>query len=123
MLSGGLLFPVLASDVWTTEEYDVYSDSERGRTAIWRYGEDGYVFIDGLAGVESDLKTYHGYWVQAESSRRCDFAREGYDGEPTYYWGRFDIQFLDVEFPSRWQANIGLCDGPGFLQLNGTPKD
>ena len=112
----------LADEVWTTEEYDVVYEEDRDRTAIWSYGDNGgTVFIDGLAGVVSDRGAYHGYWVQNSSSLRCDTYREGADGEPTYHWGRFDITFVDSEFPSRWHAHIGLCDREPNIPLNGTP--
>jgi len=121
-----------ADEVWTTEEYDVVYAEDRDRTAIWHYGEglgehydaaqvNGVIFIDGLAGVYTERGTYYGYWVQDESSRRCGTFREGADGTPTYHWGRFEITFIDSDFPARWQAQFGLCDGPMGITLNGTP--
>lgn len=111
----------IADEVWTTEEYDVIYQDERNRTAIWHYGDNGVIFIDALAGVYTDRGSYSGYWVQDSSSMRCDTYREGADGEPTYHWGRFDITFIDPDFPSRWQADISLCDGEPIMTLNGTP--
>ena len=120
----------LADERWATEEYDVVYEADRGRTAIWSYGDNGgTIFIDGLAGVYEDRGSYSGYWVQDSSSLRCDTYREGANGELTYYWGGFEIDFLDADFPSRWQAQIGLCDGgasPGenrapTIPLTGTP--
>jgi len=111
-----------ADEVWTTEEYDVTYLDDRNRTAIWRYGPDGVIFIDGLAGVYSDRGSYGGYWVQESSSMRCDTYREGADGEPTYHWGRFEITFIDPDFPSRWKADVSLCDGDPIMTLNGTPR-
>ncbi|MEB3212202.1 MAG: hypothetical protein VKL39_12645 [Leptolyngbyaceae bacterium] len=128
LLVSALLFPMLAlpqqawaDERWTTEEYDVIYHEDRNQTAIWHYGDDGVIFIDGLAGVYTDRGSYSGYWVQETSSMRCDTYREGADGEPTYHWGRFEITFIDPDFPSRWQADIGLCDRPPFITLNGTP--
>lgn len=118
------LFPqkALADEVWTTEEYDVVYEEDRNRTAIWSYGDNGgTVFIDGLAGVYTGRESYSGYWVQNTSSLRCDTYREGADGEPTYHWGSFEIDFLDPDFPSRWEAQIGLCDQPPTIPLTGTP--
>lgn len=112
----------IADEVWTTEEYDVVYEADRNNTAIWTYGEgQGTIFIDGLAGVYSNRGTYSGYWVQDSSSLRCDTFREGADGEPTYYWGSFDITFIDSDFPSRWEAEFGLCDRTTTIQLTGTP--
>ena len=111
----------LADEAWTTQEYDVVYEEDRGNTAIWSYGNDGTIFIDGLAGVYSDRGSYSGYWVQKSSSLQCDTYREGADGKPTYYWGQFEITFIDPDFPSRWYANIGLCDREPGLHLDGTP--
>ncbi|NJM97439.1 MAG: hypothetical protein HC800_09940 [Phormidesmis sp. RL_2_1] len=114
----------LADEVWSTEQSDVIYQEDRGSTAIWSYennGESGSIFIDGLAGVFTDRGSYTGYWAQAMSSLRCDTYREGIDGEATYYWGRFEISFIDPDFPSRWHAHYGLCDRPPTFPLNGTP--
>ncbi|MBX2865647.1 MAG: hypothetical protein KTR27_19005 [Leptolyngbyaceae cyanobacterium MAG.088] len=120
----GALAPqrALADEQWSTEEYDVVYQDERNQTAIWTYGDGvGTIFIDGLAGVYTDRGSYSGYWVQEFSSMRCDTFREDANGEPTYYWGRFEITFVDPDFPSRWQAMIGLCDRKATIPLNGTP--
>jgi hypothetical protein len=111
----------LADEVWTTEEYKVVYQEDRNKTAVWNYGRNGVIFIDGLAGVSTDRGSYSGYWVQNSSSVRCDTYREGADGKPTYYWGKFEITFIDPNFPSRWQADISLCDRPSIMTLNGTP--
>ena len=112
----------LADEVWTTEEYNVVYEADRNRTAIWSYGDNGgTIFIDGLAGVYTGRESYSGYWVQNTSSLRCDTYREGADGEPNYYWGSFKVDFLDSDFPSRWKAQIGLCDQPSTISLTGTP--
>jgi len=110
-----------ADYVWSTEEYDVVYQEDRSRTAIWTYGEGGVIFIDGLADTYMDLEMYGGYWVQETSSLRCDTYREGVDGEPTYYWGRFEVTFIDAEFPARWEAKFGLCDREPVIPLTGTP--
>ena len=112
----------LADEVWSTEEYDVVYQDERNRTAIWTYGDGiGTIFIDGLAGVYTDRGSYFGYWVQESSSLRCDTFREDANGEPTYYWGQFEITFIDPDFPSRWEAMIGRCDLEPTITLTGTP--
>ncbi|NEP20411.1 MAG: hypothetical protein F6J97_26615 [Leptolyngbya sp. SIO4C1] len=113
--------PALADEVWTTEEYDVIYQADRNSTAIWSYGNSGLVFIDGLGGVYTDRGSYSGYWVQETSSLRCDTYREGAEGKPTYHWGRFEVTFIDPDFPSRWHAHIGLCDREPTIPLNGTP--
>ncbi|MGA1621968.1 MAG: hypothetical protein ACO36E_04460 [Synechocystis sp.] len=112
----------LADEKWSTEEYDVVYESDRNRTAIWRYGNDlGTIFIDGLAGVYRDRGSYSGYWVQKSSSLPCDTFREDANGKPTYHWGRFEITFINPDFPSQWEAKIGLCDMEPSISLTGTP--
>ncbi|MEL6777827.1 MAG: hypothetical protein AAFO06_11265 [Cyanobacteria bacterium J06597_16] len=120
LLSG----PALADERWSTSEYDVTYQEDRGNTAIWTYGDDevlGTIFIDGLGGVFTGRTDYLGYWTQETSSLRCDTFREGADGEPTYYWGQFHITFLDADFPSRWYADFGLCDRKPSIHLDATP--
>ena len=113
---------VLADERWSTEEYEVVYQDERNRTAIWTYGDDvGTIFIDGLAGVYTDRGSYSGYWVQETSTLRCDTFREDANGEPSYYWGSFEITFIDPDFPSRWEAMIGRCDLEPTISLTGTP--
>lgn len=111
----------LADEVWATGEYDVVYEEDRNNTAIWSYGDNGTIFIDGLGGVITDRGSYNGYWTQETASVRCDTFREGANGEATYYWGRFEITFIDSEFPSRWHANFGLCDREPTIHLDGTP--
>ncbi|WP_300506886.1 hypothetical protein [Crocosphaera sp.] len=109
-------------EVWSTEEYNVIYLEDRNKTAVWSYGDGrGHIFIDGLGGQFKDRDSYNGYWTQSTSSRRCDTFREGIDGKPTYHWGRFEITFIDPNFPSRWQAKFGLCDQNPTITLNGTP--
>ena len=122
MAIAALPWRAAADEVWTTEEYDVVYETDRGSTAVWSYGDGiGTVFIDGLAGVTSGRSAYSGYWVQESSSRRCDTYREGADGEPTYHWGQFELTFVDAGFPARWYADIGFCDQEPVIRLNGTP--
>ncbi|MCL2925200.1 MAG: hypothetical protein MGF17_11455 [Trichodesmium sp. MAG_R04] len=120
-----MLFPKNAygDEMWKTEEYKVIYLKDRERTAVWDYGDGlGYIFIDGLGGKFKNRGSYNGYWVQKSSSRRCDTYREGMNGKPSYYWGRFEIKFIDPDFPSRWQAKFGLCDQNPEIILNGTPS-
>ncbi|MFZ9736673.1 MAG: hypothetical protein ACO3EZ_01525 [Prochlorotrichaceae cyanobacterium] len=111
-----------ADEVWDTGEYQVIYQDDRGKTAVWTYGDGiGTVFIEGLAGVIENRGSYDGYWVQDSSSLRCDTYREGSNGSPSYYWGRFEINFIDQEFPSRWQAKLGRCEGEPSITLDGVP--
>jgi hypothetical protein len=126
-LLAGIFAPAkaLADEVWSTEQYNVTYQEDRNRTAIWTYGPEesilGTIFIDGLAGVYTHRESYNGYWVQETSSLRCDTYREDANGDHAYYWGRFDITFIDPDFPSRWKADFGLCDREPTLTLTGTP--
>lgn len=114
-------FPAIADEIWQTEEGSVIYLEDRNTTAVWKYF-NGRVFIDGLGGVTRDRGSYQGYWVQESSSVRCDTYREGIDGEPSYHWGRFEVTFLDSDFPSRWQAKWGICDREPSRVANGTPR-
>ncbi|MFK8184444.1 MAG: hypothetical protein AB8B99_13810 [Phormidesmis sp.] len=121
LVCGAYAPTVRADEVWTTQESDVVYEEDRGRTAIWSYDNGGSIFIYGLAGVVTDRGSYNGYWTQPSSSVRCDTFRENEKGEPTYHWGSFDITFIDSDFPSRWYANVALCDGAPFVHLDGEP--
>lgn len=115
-----------ADERWDTGEYRVTYQDDRGSTAIWTYGDDenpdmGILFIDGLGRVYQNRGSYRGYWSQETSSIACDTYREGLDGEPSYHWGRFEITFLDPDFPSRWEAKLGRCDQEPFIPLLGVP--
>lgn len=113
---------VMADEKWRTEEFDVVYLEDRGQTAIWEYGDGfGYVLLDGLAGEYENRGTYNGYWVQKNSSRRCDTFREGVNGEKVYHWGTVEVEFIDQNFPSRWQLKLGICDQASPIELNGTP--
>jgi len=118
--------PAIAEEVWDADEgevsYEVIYREDRNTIAVWEYS-GGKVFIEGLGGVAHDRGSYHGYWVQKEPSLlRCETYREGVDGQPSYYWGRFEITFLDPDIPSRWQAKWGLCDREPAGAANGTPR-
>ena len=112
----------IADEVWRTEEFDVIYLEDRGQTAVWEYGNGfGYVFLDGLAGEYENRATYNGYWVQKSSSRRCDTFREDFNGRSTYHWGTVKVEFIDKDFPSRWNLKLGICDQASPIELNGTP--
>lgn len=117
------LLPANADEVWESDYGKVVYQVDRGKTAIWTYGDQsmGTVFIDGLAGQLKDRGTYYGYWSQSVSKIRCNTYREGRDGKRTYYWGNLNIQFLDPNFPSRWSAEIGYCNQPPKLSWRAYP--
>jgi hypothetical protein len=104
--------PARADEVWVSDYGKVVYQADRGKTAIWTYGNGslGTLFIEGLAGQIKERGTYYGYWSQSSSKIRCSTYREGRDGKRTYYWGNLRIKFLDPEFPSRWTAEIGYCN-------------
>lgn len=115
--------PARADEVWESDYGKVVYQSDRGKTAIWTYGNSslGTLFIEGLANQSKERGTYYGYWSQSFSKIRCETYREGRDGKRTYYWGNLRIQFLDSEFPSRWSAEIGYCNQPPNLPWRGYP--
>jgi hypothetical protein len=116
-------FPAKADEVWASDYGKVVYQTDRGKTAIWTYGDSAYgtLFISGLVGQLQDRKSYYGYWSQSISKIRCETYREGRDGKRTYYWGSFQIQFLDPSFPSRWSAEFGYCDQPAQLPWRAYP--
>ncbi len=115
--------PAKADEVWSSDYGKVVYQTNRGKTAIWTYGDSakGIVFIDGLADQLNERSYYYGYWAQSSSKVRCDTYREGRDGKPTYYWGTFNIQFLETTFLARWSADYGYCDELPVSQWRGTP--
>jgi hypothetical protein len=123
MTSISALSAARADEVWGSDYGRVVYQTERGKTAIWTYGDAsaGTLFIDRLAGQYNNRGTYYGYWSQSSSKIRCETFREGRDGQPTYYWGNFRIQFLDRSFPSRWSAEIGYCNQPPNLPWRAYP--
>lgn len=113
-----------ADEVWNTNLGKVVYADEIGSTAVWTYndnGRAGIIYIPGLAKVYTGRGSYEGYWAQNESNVACDTKREGINGQQTAYWGRFQINFLDPDFPSRWQAKWSYCDKEPSNQWNGTP--
>ncbi|HTL88011.1 MAG TPA: hypothetical protein VL134_01330 [Leptolyngbya sp.] len=114
---------VKADEVWESDYGRVVYQTERGKTAIFTYGDsvEGTLFIDRLAGQFKDRGTYYGYWSQSTSNVRCETYREGRNGQRTYYWGTLQMQFLDPEFPARWSAKIGYCDQPTTLTWRASP--
>jgi hypothetical protein len=115
--------PAIADEVWSSDYGAVVYQQDRGKTAIWTYGDSarGSIFIEGLAGKYTSRGIYYGYWSQSSSKIRCDTAREGRDGTSTYYWGSFRIQFIEPEFPSRWSAMFGYCNEPPSLPWRAYP--
>jgi hypothetical protein len=115
--------PAIADEVWSSDYGSVVYQADRGKTAIWTYGDSarGAIFIEGLAGRFSSRGTYDGYWSQYSSKVRCDTYREGRDGKPTYYWGSFRVKFLESEFPARWSATFGYCDRSANLSWRAYP--
>jgi hypothetical protein len=117
------VLPAHADEVWVSDYGKVVYQADRGKTAIWTYGNSsfGTLFIEGLAGQVKDRGTYYGYWSQSISKIRCSTYREGREGRRTYYWGNLRIKFLDPEFPSRWTAEIGYCNQPPNLPWQASP--
>lgn len=112
LLALGINQSVSADEVWNSTYGKVIYESDIEQTAVWRYnyqGTDGLIFIPNLAGVYQGRGAYQGYWVQTTSAVKCKTQR-GMKKKTSAYWGRFEIQFLDPDFPSRWQAKWSYCD-------------
>ncbi|WP_020558498.1 hypothetical protein [Thiofilum flexile] len=113
-VSGLMLHAAHADEVWNTNTGKITYDSEQGSVAVWTYGtgtEAGVIYVLGLAKVYTHRGRYDGYWAQTTAKQKCDSERVGVDGAMTPYWGRFQIRFLDKNFPSRWEAVWSYCDG------------
>lgn len=114
---------VLADEVWNTNYGKVVYEKEIGTTALWSYsanGVPGLIYIDNLAGVYKGRGYYQGYWVQTTSGSKCSTQRM-MQGTPSYYWGQFQIQFLDPNYPSRWEAKWSYCEQQPTAPWKGTP--
>lgn len=114
-----------ADEVWDTNAGQFVYQDEVGPVAVWTYGtkdDPGVIYINGLAQVFENRGSYDGYWAKFESKKKCRTARLGYDGKMTYYWGRFQLHFVDKAFPSRWLANWSYCNaGPENVRIMGKP--
>lgn len=115
LLCSTVILPsVKADEVWDTNTGKIVYDSDQGSTAVWTYKTEdspGIIYILGLAKVYTNRTRYDGYWAQNTSKQKCNSERLGLDGKMTSYWGRFQIRFIDKDFPSRWEALWSYCDG------------
>ena len=105
---------VCADEVWETTTGRIVYESEIGPTAVWSYGtqsDPGVIYLLGLAKVYENRGSYNGYWAKHNSPKRCGTSRPGMLGEMTPFWGRFNVKFIDKNFPSRWEASWSYCDG------------
>lgn len=121
----GMSAPAIADEVWKTNTGDVVYEAEMGPTTVWTYGspqDPGVIYVLGLAKVYENRGSYPGYWAKKTSKQACDTLRPGILGEMTAYWGRFDVKFIDKNFPSRWEATWSYCDGEDqALKVEATP--
>lgn len=105
---------VSADEVWSSADGDIVYRDEVGPVAVWTYrrdGQDGEIYLPGLAGVYERRGTvYEGYWAQASGAVACASKRPGPGGETTAYWGRFHLYFERPDFPSGWTAKWGACE-------------
>ncbi len=114
---------LLADEVWNSTYGQVVYAQEVGKTAVWTYtmqGTKGMIYINDLAGVYQGRGAYKGYWVQASSGVKCKSSKL-MEGVASFYWGRFEIKFVDPDFPSRWQAKWSYCEKPAKNLWQGIP--
>ena len=120
----------LADEVWDSEWGMVAYIAEKDRWAVWSYGGDGTqgsetgkIFLEGLAGVVTGRGTYHGYWMTSgDAEGPCPTARTDIDGNRSGEHGPVEVRFIDPDWPGRWRALWGQCDGAPSEELNGTPR-
>lgn len=114
-----------ADEVWNSNVGRIVYADEIGPTAVFAYGpqeDPGVVYLLGLAKVYQNRDVYDGYWAKNKSKVECKSERPGIYGKMTKYWGRFQIKFLDNNFPSRWEAIWSYCDGPAEkVKIEATP--
>ncbi|MCK5728070.1 MAG: hypothetical protein KAH08_02500 [Methylococcales bacterium] len=114
-----------ADEVWNSNHGKVIYSEDSGTTALWRYNDNGrhggIIYIENLAGVYSNRGSYEGYWAQDKGDVSCKTERDGVNGRTTAYWGRFHINFIDKDYPSRWQATWGNCAQPLTKKWKGIP--
>lgn len=120
-----ITLPAWADEVWDTKSGRVVYEAEMGPTAVWTYGSQdnpGVIYLLGLAKVYENRGSYTGYWAKNQAKKACDTQRPGVQGKMTSYWGRFNVKFLDKNFPSRWEATWSYCDDADEAEkLSATP--
>ncbi|HPQ94062.1 MAG: hypothetical protein KDI44_14785 [Thiothrix sp.] len=110
MLAGNI---TVADEIWDSNSGRIVYEAEMGPTAVWTYGtpqEPGVIYLLGLAKVYENRGSYTGYWAKNNAREKCDTVRPGIQGQMTPYWGRFNVTFLDKNFPSHWEATWSYCD-------------
>jgi hypothetical protein len=118
-----------ADEVWSSEYGDVIYETDIDGWAVWSFGPSGggagygRIYIEGLAGIYSGRGSYSGYWMFYDSPETpCPAPRTDIEGRSSQNHGPFLITFLDPDFPSRWTAQWGACDGAADQPWNGTPR-
>lgn len=117
--------PAFADEVWDTNAGEFVYQDDVGPVAVWTYGtkdDPGVIYINGLAKVYKNRGSYDGYWAKFNAQTKCKTSRIGYDGKMTYYWGKFQLHFVDKDFPSRWVADWSYCNAdPETTRIMGNP--
>ncbi|MBT7443229.1 MAG: hypothetical protein HN790_04605 [Methylococcales bacterium] len=114
-----------SDEVWNSTYGQVVFEDESGPTATWSYthnGRPGLIYILGLAGIYSERDRYDGYWVQDASDVRCNTPRLGLNKQKSYFWGNFQVKFIDSGYPARWEGLWGYCNDKPTRSWNGTPQ-
>lgn len=115
----------VADEIWNSNVGRIVYADEIGPTAVFAYGpqeDPGVVYVLGLAKVYQNRGTYDGYWAKDKAKVECKTERPGIYGKMTKYWGRFQVKFLDANFPARWEAVWSYCDNEAEkLKIEATP--
>lgn len=123
---GMMVSPVQADEVWNSNVGQIIYAEDIGPTTVFTYGTEqdpGVIYIVGLAKVYEGRGTYDGYWAKNHAKVACKTLRPGINGAMTPFWGRFQIRFLDANFPSRWEGAWTYCDDlkPQPVKIMATP--
>lgn len=116
----------VADEAWNSNVGRIVYADELGPTAVFAYGpqeDPGVIYLLGLAKVYQNRGTYDGYWAKTKSEVECTTERPGIYGKMTRYWGRFQVRFIDKNFPSRWEGVWTYCDQkePQETRITATP--
>ncbi|MEL7129206.1 MAG: hypothetical protein AAGK23_06635 [Pseudomonadota bacterium] len=107
--------PASADEVWTSKLGDIVyeTDLTDGQMAVFKI-EGARVFLPGLAGVYEGRTSYDGFWIADEG---YDFSTESCGvsmvqpsfGDRSQQWGRFQVTFVDPDFPGIWVGHVSAC--------------
>lgn len=122
-----------ADEVWTTDlgQYVYERDLPNGMAVLSFPADDtedgprGAAYVMGLAGVYEGRGRYDGVWVMpaVDGMEACPVAIANPEtGEPEWIWGRFNMMFVDPDFPGTWVIEWATCFDEPTEILVGRPN-